>query len=102
MAKRTKTRFIARTIEGSKPSEMPGFIKPQLATLRSKAPKGAHFTESNSTDNLVSFALRLVDNGAWSETDLMVWRHSASDRGMDRKSDHGGLRLGPSSLLFDP
>jgi bifunctional non-homologous end joining protein LigD len=37
---RTQTRFIARTIEGSKPSEMPGFIKPQLATLKSKAPKG--------------------------------------------------------------
>jgi bifunctional non-homologous end joining protein LigD len=27
-------------VEGAKPSEMPGFIKPQLATLRSKAPKG--------------------------------------------------------------
>lgn len=26
--------------EGAKPSEMPGFIKPQLATLKSKAPKG--------------------------------------------------------------
>jgi bifunctional non-homologous end joining protein LigD len=40
MAKRTQTRFIARTIEGSKPSDMPGFIKPQLAMLKSKAPKG--------------------------------------------------------------
>jgi bifunctional non-homologous end joining protein LigD len=40
MAKRTQTRFIARTIEGSRPSEMPGFIKPQLATLKSKAPQG--------------------------------------------------------------
>jgi ATP-dependent DNA ligase len=40
MAKRTQTRFIARTIEGSKPSEMLGFIKPQLATLKSRAPKG--------------------------------------------------------------
>jgi bifunctional non-homologous end joining protein LigD len=27
-------------IAGARPSEMPGFIKPQLATLRSKAPKG--------------------------------------------------------------
>jgi bifunctional non-homologous end joining protein LigD len=27
-------------IEGAKPSEMPGFIKPQLATLRSKPPSG--------------------------------------------------------------
>jgi bifunctional non-homologous end joining protein LigD len=38
--KRTQTRFIPRTVEGSKPSDMPGFIKPQLATLKSKAPKG--------------------------------------------------------------
>jgi bifunctional non-homologous end joining protein LigD len=43
MAKRTSTRFVARTIEGSKPSEMPGFVKPQLATLKSKAPKGAQW-----------------------------------------------------------
>ena len=53
-------------------------------------------------DNLVSFALRLVDHGAWSTTDFMVWRHSASDRRMDRKSDHGSMRLGTSSPLSDP
>jgi bifunctional non-homologous end joining protein LigD len=41
MAKRTQTRFIARMIEGAVPSEMPGFIAPQLATLRSKAPLGS-------------------------------------------------------------
>lgn len=40
MAKRTQTRFLARTVEGAKPSEMPGFIRPQLASLRSKAPSG--------------------------------------------------------------
>jgi bifunctional non-homologous end joining protein LigD len=40
MAKRTQTRFIARMIEGAVPSEMPGFIAPQLATLKSKAPVG--------------------------------------------------------------
>src|SRR5258705_4216185 len=40
MAKRTSTRFTARMIEGAKPSDMPGFIKPQLATLKTKAPKG--------------------------------------------------------------
>src|SRR6267142_6904710 len=51
------------------------------------------------TDNLVSSALRLVDCGAWSTADFMVWRHSASDRRMDRKSDHGSLRLGASSPL---
>jgi bifunctional non-homologous end joining protein LigD len=41
MAKRTQTRFIARTIKGAVPSEMPGFIAPQLATLRAKAPAGS-------------------------------------------------------------
>jgi bifunctional non-homologous end joining protein LigD len=40
MVKRTSTRFIARMIEGAKPSEMPGFIPPQLATLKLKAPAG--------------------------------------------------------------
>jgi bifunctional non-homologous end joining protein LigD len=40
MAKRTSTRFTARMIEGATPSEMPGFIKPQLATLKLKAPNG--------------------------------------------------------------
>src|ERR1700723_1601342 len=50
-------------------------------------------------DNLVSSALRLVDCGAWSTADFMVWCHSASDRRMDRKSDHGSLRLGTSSPL---
>jgi hypothetical protein len=51
------------------------------------------------TDNLISSALRLIDCGAGSMADFMVWRHSASDRGMDRKSDHGSLRLGISSPL---
>jgi len=40
MAKRTQTRFIARMIEGAVLSEMPGFVPPQLATLKSKAPVG--------------------------------------------------------------
>jgi hypothetical protein len=53
-------------------------------------------------DDLISSALRPVDSGAWSPTDFMVWCHSASDRRMDRKSDHASLRLGTSSLLFDP
>jgi bifunctional non-homologous end joining protein LigD len=41
MAKRTQTRFIARVIEGAFPSDMPVFIPPQLATLKSKAPAGS-------------------------------------------------------------
>src|SRR6201987_5718815 len=49
------------------------------------------------TDNLVSSALRLVDCGAWSTADFMVWRHRASNGRIDRKSDHGSLRLGTSS-----
>jgi bifunctional non-homologous end joining protein LigD len=40
LRKPTQTRFIARTIEGAVPSEMPGFVPPQLATLRLKPPKG--------------------------------------------------------------
>jgi hypothetical protein len=33
---------------------------------------------------------------------FVVWRHSASDRRMDRKSGHGSMRLGTSSPLSDP
>src|SRR5258706_5143718 len=53
-------------------------------------------------DNLVSFALRLVDCGPWPTADFVVWRHGASDLRMDRKSDHGSLRLGTSSPISDP
>jgi bifunctional non-homologous end joining protein LigD len=45
LAKRTQTRFLVRTVEGAKPSEMPRFIRPQLATLRTKAPSGDWFHE---------------------------------------------------------
>jgi hypothetical protein len=53
-------------------------------------------------DNLISSALWPVDPRAWSKTDLMAWRHNASDRRMDRKSDHGSMRLGTSSPLSNP
>ena len=53
-------------------------------------------------DNLVSFALRFIDHGAWPAANSMVWRHIASNRGMDRKSDHGSMRLGTSSPLSHP
>lgn len=39
MAKRTKTSVI----DAATSATMPGFIKPQLATLKSKAPKGAQW-----------------------------------------------------------
>src|SRR5258707_14748704 len=53
-------------------------------------------------DNLVSFALWTADRGARPTTDRMARRHSASDRRMDCKSDHGSMRLGTSSPLSDP
>jgi bifunctional non-homologous end joining protein LigD len=40
ITKRTQTRFLARTVEGSQPCDMPGFISPQLATLSNTPPKG--------------------------------------------------------------
>src|SRR6185312_7472951 len=54
------------------------------------------------TDDLISLALWLVNHGAWSTTGFMVWRYRASDRRMDRKSDHASVWLGPDSLLSDP
>jgi hypothetical protein len=51
------------------------------------------------TDDLVSSAVRLIDYGAWPTTDFVVWCHRASDCGMDRKSNHGSMRLGTSSPL---
>jgi bifunctional non-homologous end joining protein LigD len=40
VAKRSPSRARAKTIDGARPSEMPTFIKPQLAVLKSRAPKG--------------------------------------------------------------
>ena len=53
-------------------------------------------------DNLVSPALRPPDCGTRSTADFVVWRHSAPDLRMDRKSEHGSLRLGTSSPISDP
>ena len=46
MVKHTKTGAI----EGATPATMPGFIKPQLATLRSKAPKGPQWLHEIKLD----------------------------------------------------
>jgi ATP-dependent DNA ligase len=46
MVKRTETPAI----EGATPATMPGFIKPQLATLRSKAPKGPQWLHEIKLD----------------------------------------------------
>src|SRR5260221_3535935 len=50
-------------------------------------------------DNLVSPALWIADHGARPATYSVVWRHSASNRRMDRKSGHGSMRLGTGSPL---
>src|SRR6476660_5887272 len=54
------------------------------------------------TDDLISLALWLVNCGAWSTTGFMVWRYRASDRRMDRKSDHASGRLEAGPSLSDP
>jgi bifunctional non-homologous end joining protein LigD len=46
MSKRTKSA----PIKGAKPAEMPGFIEPQLATLRSKAPNGQQWLHEIKLD----------------------------------------------------
>ena len=43
-----------------------------------------------------------VNHGAWSTTGFMVWRYRASDRRMDRKSDHASVRLEAGPSLSDP
>src|SRR5258708_39235698 len=50
-------------------------------------------------DNLVSPALWIADHGARPATYSVVWRHSASDRRMDRKSGHASMRMGAGSPL---
>jgi ATP-dependent DNA ligase len=43
-------RTETRAIEGATPAKMPSFIKPQLATLRSKAPKGPQWLHEIKLD----------------------------------------------------
>jgi hypothetical protein len=51
---------------------------------------------------LVSIALWFIDHGARPATYFVVWRHSASNRRMDRKPGHGSMRVGTGSPLSDP
>src|SRR3981081_2143027 len=53
-------------------------------------------------DHLVSPALWIADHGARPATYSVVWRHSASNRRMDRKSGHASMRMGAASPLSDP
>jgi bifunctional non-homologous end joining protein LigD len=48
--KRTSARYFVSTIKGSKPGPMPGFIRPQLATLRTKVPEGGHWLHEMKFD----------------------------------------------------
>jgi bifunctional non-homologous end joining protein LigD len=51
MVKRTQTRFIARMIKGAASSAaMPGFVSPQLATLKAKAPVGGQWVHEIKFD----------------------------------------------------
>jgi bifunctional non-homologous end joining protein LigD len=43
-------RFIGRVIEGSKPGKHPSFVKPALATLRTKPPTGAGYVHEIKFD----------------------------------------------------
>ena len=54
-------------------------------------------------DNLVSPALWIADHGARPATYSVVWRHSASNRGMDRKSvtEACGWEQAPRYLIRD-
>ena len=40
---RSFSRFLGRVLPGAKPGKHPGFVAPQLATLKSKVPAGAGF-----------------------------------------------------------
>ena len=52
-------------------------------------------------DDLISFALWLIDHGARPATYIMVWRHCASDRGMDRITQACGWEQAPCYLIRD-
>src|SRR5215203_3231581 len=56
--------------------------------------RGAH--------RLVPVVIWAFDHGAWPETDPAPWRNGASDRGVDRQSTHGSVRLGARTRLSDP
>ena len=58
--------------------------------------------DMSRADDLVSSAVRLIDYGVWPTTYFVVWRHSSPKCGMDRKSDHGSMRLGTGSPLSHP
>ena len=57
MAKRAMTRGIPA--EGAKPTAMPGFIKPQLATLKPSAPSGSHWLNARSPTKAASILLMI-------------------------------------------
>ena len=102
-------RFMANCSSLASKSDRPAWrsIWPGVEARRRKVPPQScrrHRGDGpfRRTDDLISLALWLVNHGAWSTTNSVARRHSTSDRGMDRKSTHGSLRLGASSPLCDP
>jgi hypothetical protein len=67
MAKRTM-RPVGDLIAGAKPADMPGFIKPQLATLFLKASSGS--TKSNSMATASSFILTRAGRRSYTRNGL--------------------------------
>jgi ATP-dependent DNA ligase len=47
---RSMARFIGRVIKGSKPDKHPGFVEPQLATLRTKPPRDGKYVHEIKFD----------------------------------------------------
>src|ERR1700687_2012635 len=52
-------------------------------------------------DNLVSFALRLADHGAWAAAGSVGFGYIAAERRIGGQSAHGSMRLGTGSPLSD-
>jgi hypothetical protein len=71
---------IGQTSVAKRETHRPKAGKRSFAIMPTASPRWM----CSSYRNLISSALRLVDCGAWSTEDFMVWRHRASDRRIDR------------------
>jgi bifunctional non-homologous end joining protein LigD len=64
-------RSVGEIIAGAKPADMPGFIKPQLATLRSKAPQGEQWLHEIKFDGYrIQLHLKAGRKKAYTRTGL--------------------------------
>src|ERR1700737_2930233 len=77
--------------------------RPAVARLKDIPPQPRGWDRRDGyvrrADNLVSPALWIADHGARPAIYSVVWRHSASNRRMDRKSGHGSMRVGTGSPI---